>query len=91
MYQLRRENIWQRREALLDCLNQARLSGANAGSNLLILDREGEICYLENGYADLARQTPIQRNNIFRCYSMTKPLTACAAMLLIQGRKAGSV
>jgi hypothetical protein len=35
MYQLRRENIWQRREALLDCLNQARLSGANAGSNLV--------------------------------------------------------
>jgi len=87
MYQLKRESIQRRREALLDCLNQARLSGANAGSNLLVMDSQGEICYLENGYGDLARQTPIQRDSIFRCYSMTKPLTACAAMLLIQEGK----
>ena len=87
MYLLKRENIQQRREALLDRLNRATAAGANAGSNLLILDREGEVCYLENGYADLARQTPIRRNSIFRCYSMTKPLTSCAAMLLIQEGK----
>lgn len=87
MYPLKRENIQQRREALLDCLNRATAGGANAGSNLLIMDGQGEICYLENGYANLARQTPIQRNSIFRCYSMTKPLTACAAMLLLQEGK----
>ncbi len=87
VYPLKRQNIRQRREALLDCLNRATAAGANAGSNLLVMDGQGEICYLENGYADLARQTPMQRNSIFRCYSMTKPLTACAAMLLIQEGK----
>ena len=83
MFQLKRESIRQRREALLDCLAQADA----AGSSLLIRDREGEVCYLESGYADLARQAPIQRDSIFRCYSMTKPLTSCAAMLLIQEGK----
>ena len=87
MYPLKRESIQQRREALLDCLNRATAAGANAGSNLLVMDGSGEICYLENGCADLARQTPMQRNSIFRCYSMTKPLTSCAAMLLIQEGK----
>ena len=87
MYPLKRESIRQRREALLDCLNRATAAGANAGSNLLVMDGRGEICYLENGCADLARQTPMQRNSIFRCYSMTNPLTSCAAMLLIQEGK----
>lgn len=87
MYQLKRENIQQRREVLLDCLNRVTASGLNAGSNLLVVDGEGEICYLENGYADLARKAPMQRNSIFRCYSMTKPVTSCAAMLLIQEGK----
>ena len=49
MYPLKRENIQQRRDALLDCLNRATAAGANAGSNLLVMDGQGEICYLENG------------------------------------------
>ena len=38
MYPLKRESIQQRREALLDCLNRATAAGANAGSNLLVMD-----------------------------------------------------
>ena len=44
MYPLKRENIQQRRDALLDCLNRATAAGANAGSNLLVMDGQGEIC-----------------------------------------------
>ena len=87
MYELKRENILQRQKALADCLNRASASGVNAGSVLLVLDREGEICCLESGYAGLAAGKPMKRNGIFRCYSMTKPVTACAAMMLIQDGK----
>lgn len=87
MYQLKRESIVRRRQALQDCLDQAALKGANAGSNLLVMDQEGEICYLESGCANIAQSMPIRRDSIFRCYSMTKPITACAAMLLMQEGK----
>ena len=87
MYQLKREKILQRREALQECLDRAAETGANAGSSLLVADREGEVLFLESGYASLAARTPIRRDSIFRCYSMTKPVTSCAAMLLLQDGK----
>ena len=87
MYQLKREKILQYQEALQDCLDRAAGADANAGSSLLVADREGEIICLESGYASLNTRTPIRRDSIFRCYSMTKPVTSCAAMLLMQDGK----
>ena len=82
MYQLNREKILRCQDALQD-----RLDRADTGTGLLVSDREGEICYLSGGGAGAAVQSPPRKNSIYRCYSMTKPLTACAAMVLIaQGK-----
>lgn len=34
--------------------------------------------------ADREAEKPIERNTIFRLYSMTKPITAVAAMILME-------
>lgn len=55
-----------------------------AGVNLLI-EREGkEICYCQAGLADREKKRPMDRDTIFRLYSQTKPITAAAAMILME-------
>ncbi|MCV9885854.1 serine hydrolase domain-containing protein [Metabacillus halosaccharovorans] len=55
-----------------------------AGANLLVLKRGEEIFYHEDGFADIEANMPILRDSIFRLYSMTKPVTAAAAMILVE-------
>ena len=55
-----------------------------AGANLLVLKRGEEIFYYEDGFADIEANKPILRDSIFRLYSMTKPVTAAAAMILVE-------
>ena len=45
--------------------------------------RQGKLAYLEPvGVQDLATRAPMDARSIFRIYSMTKPVTAVAAMML---------
>ncbi|MDT8717524.1 beta-lactamase family protein [Clostridium sp. 19966] len=55
-----------------------------AGGNLMIIKEGQEIFYHEDGFADLEKKLPIKRDSIFRLYSMTKPVTAAAVMILLQ-------
>lgn len=55
-----------------------------AGANMLVLKKGEEIFYHEDGLADIEAGLPIQRDSIFRLYSMTKPVTAAAAMILVE-------
>ena len=76
-------------------LNQARLDdlkrrmqrnfdeGKVAGCSLLLC-RRGEETYVEHGFADVERHVPVQRDTIFRLYSMTKPITMTAIMQLYE-------
>lgn len=58
-----------------------------AGRSLLILQEGREIFYHEAGLADVEAGRPVRRDTIFRIFSMTKPITAAAVMLLVdQGR-----
>ncbi|MFV0466780.1 MAG: serine hydrolase domain-containing protein [Lachnospiraceae bacterium] len=54
-----------------------------AGINALIIHQDEEIAYCQSGHADIAKQIPYRRDTIFRMYSMTKPVTGAAAMLLM--------
>ena len=87
MYDLNMERVLRNREALQACLDRAAASGETPGISLLVTDRKGEDCFLASGYADPASRRPLSRDSIFRCYSMTKPLTSCAAMMLMQEGK----
>ncbi len=55
-----------------------------AGGNLLVLKDGKEIFYHEDGLADLDANQPIKRDSIFRLYSMSKPVTATAMMILLE-------
>lgn len=55
-----------------------------AGANMLVFKKGEEIFYHEDGFADIEAGLPIQRDSIFRLYSMTKPVTAAAAMILVE-------
>ena len=55
-----------------------------AGLNLLVCKDGKEIGYWESGLADVAAGRPYSRDTIVRLYSMTKPVTAAAAMVLME-------
>lgn len=55
-----------------------------AGVNVLVIKEGKEVLYYEDGLADREAGLPIKRNSIFRLYSMSKPITATAVMLLLE-------
>ncbi len=61
--------------------------GLYCGVQLSIL-RRGELVHQSTqGFADLERQTPLREDTIFRIYSMTKPITSIAFMMLVEEGK----
>jgi CubicO group peptidase (beta-lactamase class C family) len=75
-------------------LNPAKLNEATAVMNALVAEkkiagavaavaRHGKLVYLESaGVQDLETRAPMTERSLFRIYSMTKPVTAVAAMML---------
>ena len=75
-------------------LNAAKLNEATAVMNALVAERKiagavaavarhGKLAYLESaGVQDLETRAPMTERTLFRIYSMTKPVTAVAAMML---------
>lgn len=55
-----------------------------AGANILILKDGKEVAYAQGGYADREAGRNFERDTITRLYSMTKPVTAAAAVLLME-------
>ena len=52
---------------------------------LTLVARKGEIAYLQTlGLMDRERNKPMQSDTIFRIYSMTKPITSVALMMLYE-------
>ena len=70
--------------ALQAVLDRAVAAGEIAGANLLILRRGEELLYVQSGLADREAGRPYTRDTIARLYSMSKPVTAAAAMILVQ-------
>lgn len=71
-------------DKLGDLLNESVAIGQIAGGNLCVLHEGKEIYYAESGYADIVGQRKISKDSIFRLYSMTKPVTSAAIMLLME-------
>src|SRR5580658_10683132 len=57
--------------------------GTIAGA-VTLLSRRGETLVDTVGYQDLVRRDAMRRDTIFRIASMTKPITAVAAMILVE-------
>lgn len=55
-----------------------------AGVNMLVYKDGKEIHYAQSGFSDIKANRPMERDTICHLYSQTKPITAAAAMLLMQ-------
>lgn len=55
---------------------------------VLLISRNGKVAYFEAmGSLDPEKKTPMSKDAIFRIYSMTKPITTVAAMMLFEEGK----
>ena len=72
---------------LADVLQEMVDTGFVAGVTCMVLQDGEEQCYYEAGFQDSANRIPIARNTIFRLYSITKPITSAAVMMLLEDGK----
>src|SRR4051812_17839398 len=55
---------------------------------IMLIQRHGKPVYFESfGVRDVATQLPMTADTIFRLYSMSKPITSVAAMMLVEDGK----
>jgi CubicO group peptidase (beta-lactamase class C family) len=77
----------ERLDRIAETLNADIAKGSIPGSTLLIV-RNGKIAYFQSfGWLDAAAKTPMPKDAIFRIYSMSKPITSIAAMILVEQGK----
>ena len=72
------------RKKLKGLMDKAVAEKELAGGCLLVRSHGEEYCYLEAGMADVEEGKPIERDQIYRLYSMSKPVTGAAAMKLFE-------
>ena len=74
-YRLERLN-----ELMASYVDEGKLAGT-----LTVLSRRGSIVHAKaTGMANVEASVPMEMENIFRIYSMTKPITTVAAMILLE-------
>ncbi|MDO9562771.1 MAG: serine hydrolase domain-containing protein [Bradyrhizobium sp.] len=59
-------------------------AGRFPGSQILVYRRGKVVHSAVQGFADLERKVPVRDDTIFRIYSMTKPITSVAFMMLVE-------
>ena len=64
---------------------EKRVRDGEIAGIVTLVARHGKIAHLSAvGYADAKRKRPMERDTIFRIYSMTKPIASTALMMLYQ-------
>jgi CubicO group peptidase (beta-lactamase class C family) len=77
----------ERLDRIVGTLNADIAKGIIPGAALLIV-RNGKIAFYDSfGWLDPATKTPMPKDAIFRIYSMSKPITSVAAMILVEQGK----
>jgi CubicO group peptidase (beta-lactamase class C family) len=59
-------------------------AGRLPGTQLVVYRRGKVVHNAANGFADVERKVPVKDDTIFRIYSMTKPITSVAFMMLVE-------
>ena len=72
------------KKRLQQVMDASVAKGETPGCLLMVIKDGEEQVYLESGYADIEAKKPVSRDNIFRLYSMSKPITATAMMILAE-------
>ena len=64
---------------------QRYIDAGKVAGTLTLVARQGQIAYFEpQGHLEIERQRPMQQDTIFRIYSMSKPITSVALMMLYE-------
>ncbi len=67
---------------------RANIAKSEIPGTVLLIARHGKVAYFENlGFLDPQAKTPMPKDAIFRIYSMSKPITTVAAMILFEEGK----
>lgn len=61
--------------------------GRRPGASVLVLKDGREAFYAQAGMGDIEAGRPVRRDTLFRVYSMTKPVTTAAVMILVDEGK----
>jgi CubicO group peptidase (beta-lactamase class C family) len=73
------------RLARIDALTRRYVDEGKLAGVVTLVARHGKITYFDAvGTADLEKSTPMAPDTLFRIYSMSKPITAVAAMMLYE-------
>src|SRR6202795_1272637 len=64
-------------------------AGRFPGTQLLVYRRGKIVHSTVQGFADVERKVPVKDDTIFRIYSMTKPITSVAFMMLVEQGRVG--
>jgi CubicO group peptidase (beta-lactamase class C family) len=67
-----------------DVIMDKIIKGEIMGASLCVIHHNDTVYRKEFGMADQAKNIPMTRDSIFRCYSMTKPITSAAVMTLVE-------
>lgn len=68
---------------ITEIIEKSISEGQNIGSSCMILKEGRELYFKAFGYADKEAEKTLKRDSIFRLFSLTKPVTSAAVMLLI--------
>ncbi len=71
-------------EYVKNIFNDFVKEGKAAGASAAVYKDGKEMFFHAVGDADIERQYPMSKDTIFRCFSMTKPVTAVAALILME-------
>lgn len=67
----------------IDTALEADIAANKINGAVLLVARDGKIAYFKSyGYSDNEKKLPMEKDSIFRVYSMTKSLTAVSAAML---------
>ena len=73
------------RLARLDRFLDAYVAAGRQKGNLIVISRHGKTAHVSmRGYRDESAGLPVEHDTIWRMYSMTKPITSVAAMMLYE-------
>lgn len=76
--------------ARLDSAMQAYVKEKKIPGIVLAVARNGQVAHLKAfGHRSLEHQDPMETGDLFRIYSMTKPITSAAVMMLVDDGKIG--
>ena len=77
----------QKLEKLQSLANEMVATGFVSGVSCMVLHKGNEVCYYQAGLRDMENSLPMTRDTICRMYSMSKPVTSAAVMILIEEGK----